>query len=138
MYLDTCILAKLFVREPDSEACAARTMGAALVSSEVAYAEMLSALLKKERAGEISAAQRDSAWAEFERQLRDESVCLIPLDHAIVRKAKDVMLEVHPRAPLRTLDAIHLATYLSIVTGPFFTKDRQMQEAAKLLEIPLA
>ena len=47
------------------------------------------------------------------------------------------MLEVHPHVPLRTLDAIHLATYLSVITGPLFTKDARMRDAARLLEIPL-
>ena len=34
---------------------------------------------------------------------------------------------------LRTLDAIHLATYDSVITGPIFTKDKRMIAAAKLL-----
>jgi predicted nucleic acid-binding protein len=43
------------------------------------------------------------------------------------------MLKVHPHVPLRTLDAIHLATYESVVTGPIFTKDKRMRAAARLL-----
>ena len=137
MYLDSCVLAKLFITEPDSEACAARLTGSVIVSSELSYGEIFSALLRKERAGEISPAQRDAFWEKFERQVREESVYLATLDGAIARKAKDVMLEVHPHVPLRTLDAIHLATYLSVLTGAFFTKDKRMRDAARLLEIPL-
>jgi len=85
----------------------------------------------------IRATQRVALWADFERQIREESVFLAVLDGAIARKAKDVMLEVHPHVPLRTLDAIHLATYLSVITGPLFTKDKRMRDAARLLEIPL-
>jgi|GEM_PF-6084183 len=47
------------------------------------------------------------------------------------------MFEVHPYVPLRTLDAIQLATCLSVVTGALFTKNVRIQEAARLLEIPL-
>jgi hypothetical protein len=35
--------------------------------------------------------------------------------------------------PLRTLDAIHLATYQSVITGAIFTKDKRVHAAAKLL-----
>ena len=137
MYLDSCVLAKLFVIEPDSEACAAKVSGSVIVSSELAYGEMFSTLLRKERANEISTVQREALWADFERQIREESIYLAVLDGAIARKAKDVMLDVHPHVPLRTLDAIHLATYLSVITGPLFTKDKRMRDAARLLEIPL-
>ncbi len=137
MYLDSCVLAKLFVIEPDSEACAAKVSGSVIVSSELAYGEMFSTLLRKERAKEITATQREVLWADFERQIKEESIYLAVLDGTIARRAKDVMLDVHPHVPLRTLDAIHLATYLSVVTGPLFTKDVRMRDAARLLEIPL-
>lgn len=137
MYLDSCVLAKLFVYEPDSAACAAKVSGSVIVSSELAYGELFSTLLRKERAREITAAQREALWANFERQVKEESIYLAVLDGVIVRRAKEIMLEVHPHVALRTLDAIHLATYLSVVTGALFTKDQRMREAARRLEIPL-
>ena len=137
MYLDSCILAKLFIAEPDSEACVAKVAGSVIVSSELTHGEFFSVLLRKERGGEISPTQREALWAEFGRQIREESIYLAVLDGAIVRKAKDVMLEIHPHVPLRTLDAIHLATYQSVLTGPLFTKDKRMRDAARMLEIPL-
>jgi hypothetical protein len=137
MYLDSCVLAKLFVIEPDSASCADKVSGSVIVSSELAYGELFSTLLRKERAGEIDAAQRQLLWADFERQIREESIYLATLDGTIVRRARDVMSHVHPHVPLRILDAIHLATYLSVITGPLFTKDIRMRAAARLLEIPL-
>ena len=50
MYLDTCVLAKLFVAEPDSEACVALVSGSVIVSSELALGEFFSTLLRKEQA----------------------------------------------------------------------------------------
>jgi hypothetical protein len=47
------------------------------------------------------------------------------------------MLDVYPHVLLRTLDAIHLATYLSTIAGPLYTDDRRMRDAALFLEIPL-
>jgi predicted nucleic acid-binding protein len=35
--------------------------------------------------------------------------------------------------PLRTLDALHLATFGAIEAGPLFSLDRRMVAAAKLL-----
>ena len=137
MYLDSCVLTKLFVIEPDSEACAAKVSGSVIVSSELAYGEFFSALLRKERTKELSAMQRELLWADFERQVRAESIFLAVIDGTIVRRAKRVMLDVHPHVPLRTLDAIHLATYLSVLSGPLFTRDRRLKDAARLLEIPL-
>ena len=137
MYLDSSVLAKLLVAEPDSEACEAKMAGSVMVSSELAYGEVFSALLRKEREKHISATQRDAAWSEFERLVAEETIYLAALNGTIVRRAKAVMLQVHPHVPLRTLDSIHLATYLSVLTGPLFTKDKNMRDAARSLEIPL-
>src|SRR2546428_9139239 len=106
MYLDSCVLAKLLVTEPDSEACEAKIAGSVIVSSELTYGEIFSTLLRKEREKHITLAQREAAWTEFGRLLAEETIYLAVLDGAIARKAKDVMLEVHPHVPLRTLDAI--------------------------------
>ena len=137
MYLDTCVLAKLFIRESDSEDCLELVSGSVIVSSELAYGELFSALLRKERTGELTTANRALLWAEFERQVEQENIYLARLDGAVIRQAQEVMLTVHPHVPLRTLDAIHLATYLSVITGPLFTKDKRMMDAARLLNIPL-
>jgi len=137
MYLDACILAKLLVPEADSEACADRVSGRTLVSSDLVYAEIWSMLLRKERERQITARERDAAWAEFERLVDHEILWLAAVDKRIIRQSRAVMLAVHPTVPIRTLDAIHLATYLSVVTGPLYTVDARMRQAAQLLNVPL-
>ena len=137
MYLDTSVLTKLFIAEPDSEACAIRVAGATLASCELAYGEIFSAFLRNERGGSLTKKDRDVSWAQFEQRIGEESLWLAKLDGTIVRQAKDVMLQLHPKVALRTLDAIHLATCLSVVAGPLFTMDKRMREAAELLNIPL-
>jgi predicted nucleic acid-binding protein len=62
---------------------------------------------------------------------------LIPLDGLIVREAAEIMAKVHPRVPLRTLDALHLATFAGIESGPLFSLDRRMVEAARMLGFTL-
>jgi len=98
---------------------------------------MFSLLLRKEREGEISELDREKAWREFERQIREKFIFLVPVDEGIVRRAQAVMRESHPHVPLRALDAIHLATFQSVVAGPLFTTDWRMRAAAMRLEFPL-
>lgn len=133
MYLDTSVLVKRYVAEPDSDEVDDVVVGFTLVSSDLAVAELWSALLAKERNSGLPAAARDLAWTAFLTDVDDGVLRLIPLDGVMIREANELMLRVHPQVPLRTLDAIHLATYGSVVTGPIFTKDQRVLAAARLL-----
>jgi predicted nucleic acid-binding protein len=133
MYLDTSVLVKRYVAEPDSDAVDAVVVGFTLVSSDLAMAEVWSALLAKERNKAISAPVRATAWQAFLNDIDEGVLRLIPLDGVMIREANEIMLRVHPQVPLRTLDAIHLATYGAVITGPLFTKDKRMLAAARLL-----
>jgi predicted nucleic acid-binding protein len=137
MYLDSSVLVKLFVREPDSETCAAVVTDAVLVSSELAYGELWSALLQKEKAGQLTEELRHLAWQDFTFRLMDDSIQLIPLDSAIMRAAVETMTDVHPHVSLRTLDAIHLATFRGLDGQHLYTMDKRMHAAAKFLDLPL-
>lgn len=139
MYLDSSVAAKLYIPELDSDEieAIART-GDGLYSSELLYAELRSAMLGKERLKALSGAQREAAWEKFQEHLEIGLMQLLPLNGIIVREASGVMAQVHPQVALRTLDAIHLATVLSVDVGPLLTRDHRMGEAAKKLGIPLA
>jgi predicted nucleic acid-binding protein len=76
-------------------------------------------------------------WENFEEHLASRKIRLVALSDVLVQDAAD-LLEQIPTVHLRTLDAIHLATYLSIDAGPLFTKDRRMLQAATKLGLPLA
>lgn len=138
MYLDTSVLVKIYTREADSVACEQVIEGHKIVSSELLYAEMWSALLAKERGGVLTEDQRFRTWDLFESHLLDDVVELMRLDGVIVREAAEIMAKVHPRVPLRTLDALHLATFASVESGPLFSVDRRMVDAARLLGFTLA
>lgn len=138
MYLDTSVVVKLYVPEPDSGDCERLVAGRRIVSSELLYAELWSALLAKERAGVLAPADRQKIWQLFEIHLLDEVIEVVEIDGEVVREAAEMMARVHPRVPLRTLDAIHLATFAGLEAGPLFTKDKRMRDAARLLEFPLA
>lgn len=138
MYLDTSVAVKLYTREPDSEQVERMVAGHRLVSSELLYAELWSALMAKERAGSLKPSDRQRIWELFEVHLLDDVIELLDLDGAVVREAAEMMARVHPHVPLRTLDAIHLATYGNVEGGPLCTADRRMAAAARLLGFPLA
>jgi hypothetical protein len=138
MYLDTSVLVKLYTREPDSAECERVVAGHRIVCSELLYTELWSALLAKERNGVLSPDDRQRVWQLFEFHLLDELVRLVDLDGIVVREAAEIMAQVHPNVPLRTLDALHLATYSGLDAGPLFTMDKRMIDAARLLAFPLA
>jgi|SRR5580692_9041396 predicted nucleic acid-binding protein len=138
MYIDTSVLVKLYVREPDSEACRDTVADSSLVSSRLLYCEFRSALLGKESRKIISPESRDEAWQRFESDISDRAIRFISLDDLVIQEAQELLDVLHPRVSLRTLDAIHLATCLGLEAGPLFTKDHRMLKAATLLGLPLA
>jgi predicted nucleic acid-binding protein len=138
MYIDTSALVKLYVAEPDSDACEAIVLGSALVSSRLLYCEFNSALLAKVQRGIISAEFKIEVWQEFEKDITTRKIQLVSLDDMLVKEATELLSELHPDVALRTLDAIHLATYLSVETGPLFTTDQRMRHAAAHLGLPVA
>jgi predicted nucleic acid-binding protein len=139
MYLDTSVAVALYVREPQSDECeAVVTAGDGVFSSELLRAELLRALLAKEKNQLITAALRREVLITFEEHVAEGRVQLIAFDGLVVREAMEVMERVYPEVLLRTLDAIHLATFLSVDAGPLFTRDQRMRDAAARLAIPLA
>jgi uncharacterized protein len=74
---------------------------------------------------------------EYAEQARRgiEHVALVPIDHAVLDRARDL----HPPA-LRTLDAIHLASALTIAAdvGVFVAYDERLLAAAAAHGLPVA
>jgi predicted nucleic acid-binding protein len=117
LYFDSSALVKLVREEPRSdEAVAAwRTPGVVRVSSELAFAEVL-------RAFRFSPPQdRRAASAVLDR------MALVAVDKPILTKAAKLGPDV-----VRTLDAIHIATALSIGASlqGVVTMDNRMADAA--------
>ena len=137
MYLDSCIIVKLLVVEPDSEFFIGSLEGKPLVTSELAQTEVFSALLARERAGRISAADRRRAWKEFEARINAGEIRIESLNATVLRKARQLLERCHPQVPLRTLDALHLATADLCQDFPMTTTDGRLRDAATLLGIDL-
>ena len=110
MYLDSAIIVKLLVREPESEWFNHHLSGQVLDSSELCLTEVHSALLFKERSGGISGTLRRAATERFENLVSEEVLRLFPLNRPVLERANAILRACHPKIPLRTLDALHVAT----------------------------
>jgi len=137
MYLDSCILVKLFVREFDSDFFGKLTDGQNLSTSILAVTEVWAALLAKERSLSITSQDRQLAWKRFQRNVDEELILLVPFSVAILKKANHILESCHPKIPLRSLDALHLASCDHLQDWPLCTTDRRMRDAANLLRFPL-
>ena len=137
MYLDSCIIVKLLVAEPDSEFFIRSLEGKPVVTSELAQTEVFSALLARERAGKISAADRHRAWREFEARIQAKEIRVEQMNALVLHKARHLLERCHPNVPLRTLDAIHLATADLCHDFPLVTTDARLRDAATLMGFSL-
>ena len=137
MYLDSAIIVKLLVREPDSEWFARNLSGHSFDTSELALTEVCAALLFKELDNDITAKERIKAAEKFISMVEDELILLRPLNRKVLERASAIQLACHPRVPLRTLDALHVATCDLHHGGALATTDRRLRAACVQLGIAL-
>lgn len=137
MYPDSAIIVKVLTKEEDSSFFQAALKGKSLSSSELAWSEVQSALLAKERARRITAHQCAEAWATFEHLVETKQIRLHNLNTVTLKRANRILVATHPKVALRTLDAIHLAACDLSQDFPLCATDKRMREAAAILKIPL-
>ena len=137
MYLDTGILVKLLTPEPETEWFERELRGHPLATSELALVEVKSALFSKERAGRITAMQRMKAEAKLFELIDTEIIELVNLNNRVLRKASQIIAATHPAVPLRSLDALHVASCDLAQDFPLCTTDARMHAAAQAVHIPV-
>ena len=138
MYLDSAILVKLLVREPDSLFYADMVDGQIAWSAELALSECFSALLRKEREGAVTPRHRKAAWRQLEDDVHHRRLNLVGTTRSVLDSANAIMTACHPTVALRSLDAIHLAAAAQCVSWPLCTNDTRMRDAATRLGFPLS
>jgi predicted nucleic acid-binding protein len=137
MYLDSCVIVKLVSREPDSEAYHSLVAGQAVVTSELAVAEVRSALLTKERTGRITRPARLAGWRMFQEKISDQEIVLLPLSRQVIERAGAVIDQCHPAVALRTLDALHVATAELHGGEPMCSSDARVCAASDFIGLAL-
>jgi predicted nucleic acid-binding protein len=137
LYCDASALAKLFWPEPGSGDLNALVAGRDdLLVSELGMTEVVSALARRVREGGIAA---DAAAGVHRRLVAVAAqgaftrVELLPATH---REAERLLLASSP-APLRAIDALHLALALGAGAGTLLTYDRTMARGAAAQRLPV-
>ncbi len=137
MYLDSAIIVKLLVRQSDSEWFDRALAGESFESSELALTEVRSALLANERKGQITSLERVAAAGKFHSMVEEEMLRLLALNRAVLERASEIQLACHPAIPLRTLDALHVATCELHRSGRMCATDGRLRAACEHFAIAL-
>ena len=137
MYLDTAVLVKLLVREPDSSFYVSLVDRQIVWSSAVVLTECFSALLRKEREGATTTTHRKRAWKKVEDDVVARRLNLVPVSREVLDRSNAFLDACHPAVPLRSLDAIHLASAAVCQSWPLCSNDDRMRKAAARLGLPL-
>jgi predicted nucleic acid-binding protein len=138
VYLDTAILVKLLVREPDSMFYVALVDGQPAWSSYLVLVECWSALLRKEREQAIDPAHRRRAWQQVTNDVDGRRLNLVPVTASLVERANAILELCHPQVALRSLDALHLASAERCQSWPLCSNDVRIRAAATKLALPLS
>jgi predicted nucleic acid-binding protein len=136
-YFDTSALAKRYVPELGSGLVRTLCQTEEITISSLTVAELASGLSRRVREGALKASDRDAIYRQF---LADTgNYVVLGLTRPVVNAAANLLLAGTPAAPLRTLDALHLATAQSsfdrarrrgIHSGHFVTSDQHLMQAA--------
>ncbi|MGA2173997.1 MAG: type II toxin-antitoxin system VapC family toxin [Verrucomicrobiota bacterium] len=137
MYLDSAIIVKLLVRESDSQWFDRALAGHSFETSELALTEVRSALLAKERNGQITSPERVAATGKLHSMVEAGIIELLALNRAVLERASQIQLACHPGIPLRTLDALHVATCELHRSGTMCATDGRMRAACDHFAIAL-
>jgi predicted nucleic acid-binding protein len=124
-YFDTSSLIKFIIREIGSEETRnIWSLSNEKVSSHLTRTEMHSALMRKVREGNVLASAVPAHLGALDRLFAD--VILIDITSDVI----DASCELVKEFPLKSADAIHLATALMVRADLFSSSDKKLWAAA--------
>ncbi|VEN74709.1 PIN domain protein [Candidatus Desulfarcum epimagneticum] len=139
LFFDTSALAKIFHKEAGSEAVIGliQNQNAELWISELARVELVSALHRRFRMHEINAEQLKTVLGILGKELKNFHS--EPLGSGVLAEAEKLIRDYAGTIGLRTLDALHLATFLLIseTDWKFVVADNALLKAAAQLNIQI-
>ena len=139
-YWDTSVLLKLFVEEHNSAFFTAliEQAGAVIHTSELSRFELLRAFWGKRMEGAIRRGAEEKLMHRFESEVEKKRIILIPIG-AEIRRQFEVVLKVcyirQRPIVVRTLDALHLASALTLKATQIVCNDTRMRAAADALQM---
>ena len=129
-YFDTSALVKRYVRERGSARVGSLLRRHDLLSSAIAPVEVLSALWRRKREGDVSEEDFSATLSRVESdRVRWE---LVETGGTVLSRAEEI---VQGAVPMRALDAIHVASLITFQAAsgtniPFVTGDTRQRDAA--------
>ena len=135
IFLDTSALVKFYHEEEGTASVTNLILDCSgdIYISELAKLEVISSFCRRFRSKEIDeGAYKEAVWA-FQEDLQRYK--LVPLTCQVLNKAELFLLELAPTIGLRTLDALHLATFKSgnLPDNLFVAGDKTLLQAAEVL-----
>ena len=135
IYLDSSALVKRYVKEEGTESVEAIVTGSRMMAtSRLTYPEVISALTRKQRAGEIDAKPYERALAQFEQDWK--RVVVIEFLEEMLPEAR-AMIQKHA---LRAGGTVHLCAAMWTARSAklkvqFVSSDRNLLRAAETEEL---
>ena len=137
LYCDTSALVKLYVPEPGSDDFNRAVEGRDdLLVSDLAVTEIVSALSRRLRQGELTREAARRVQRAIVGRLEDETYRRVELTREVHRRAEHFLLSF-TGPPLRAADALHLALAESARAGSMASFDTRLSSAARALGLAL-
>jgi predicted nucleic acid-binding protein len=131
MYFDSAYVAKVYLKEPDSDLVRALARTAdSLVTSAWALCEVQCTFHRQIREGVMTPRDCDDAIQTFYSHLDRGAWKLIPVTESLLKVAGAITLAAPGDVFLRAGDAVHLATARQAGEHEIWTNDRRMLAAA--------
>lgn len=118
-FLDTSALAKRYLSETGSQWVQQLCVAESIAVSALVIVEISATLARRVREGSITAGERDGILRRFRRHLGQMTA--IDVDLRILNAAGSIVVQSPSTIPLRSLDAIHIASVQSL-TSPLTTR----------------
>ncbi|MFZ0288899.1 MAG: type II toxin-antitoxin system VapC family toxin [Candidatus Sulfotelmatobacter sp.] len=139
VYADTSFLMSLY--SPDANSAAAvRTMQGSTLDrfvSTFGELEVVNALGLRVYRKEISAAQAQSSWSDFEKDLRAGIFQLRQLPEQALERARQLSRQTTARLGTRTADLLHVAAALELGVDCLYSFDQQQRKLAQTVHLKL-
>ena len=137
-YWDTSTLVKLYAQEPDSPVFEIHALNAPgqMVTSRIALYEAQATFHRKQSEGTLQPGAALRLYNELLQDVADQAVRIIELGADVEREYGQVLnlcYQSTPPIPLRTLDALHLASVRVAGETDVVATDKRLRDAAKRL-----
>ena len=136
-YWDTSTLGKLYVSEPDSADFENKAANEPVIlTARLALYEMRRVAFRKESAGLIPAGTAEAVLSQVDQDITTGEIRVVELDSRVEAEFNAIMAACYrhaPPLPIRTFDALHLASARVAGETELAATDKRLRDAARLL-----